>query len=97
MQETPVSFLGGEDPWGRDRLPTPVFMGFPGSSDGEESFSSAGGLGLIPGLGGGLGGGHGNPLQHSCLENPHGWKSLAGYSPWGCKESDTTERLSTTD
>ena len=35
------------------------------------------------------------PLQHSCLENPHGQRSLAGYSPWGNKESDTTERLST--
>ena len=35
------------------------------------------------------------PLQYSCLENPHGQMSLAGYSPWGCKESDTTERLST--
>jgi len=95
MQETPVPFLGWEDPWGRDRLPTPVFMSFPGSSDGEESACNAGGLGLIPGLGGCPGGGHGNPLQHSCLENPHGWKSLAGYSPWGCKESGTTERLST--
>ena len=36
-----------------------------------------------------LGGGHGNPLQYSCLENPHGQRSLAGYSPWGCKESGT--------
>ena len=35
------------------------------------------------------------PLQYSCLENPHGEKSLAGYSPCGCKESDTTEQLST--
>ena len=35
----------------------------------------------------------GNPLQYSCLENPHGQRSLAGYSPWGHKESDTTERL----
>ena len=34
-------------------------------------------------------------LQYSCLENPHGQRSLAGYSPWGCKESDTTEQLST--
>ena len=32
---------------------------------------------------------------YSCLENPHGQRNLAGYSPWGCKESDTTERLST--
>ena len=38
-----------------------------------------------------LRGGHGNPLQHSCLENPHGQRSLAGFSPWGYKESDVTE------
>ena len=36
-----------------------------------------------------------NPLQYSCLENPHGQKSLAGYSPGGHKKSDTTGRLST--
>ena len=36
-----------------------------------------------------------NPLQYSCLENPHGHRSLAGYSPWGHKESDVTEQLST--
>ena len=40
------------------------------------------------------GGGHGNPLLYSCLENPHGEWSLAGYNPWGRKESDT-ERLNT--
>ena len=37
------------------------------------------------------GGGHGNPLQYSYLENPHGQRSLAGCSPWGRKEADTTE------
>ena len=37
------------------------------------------------------GGGHGNPLQYSCLENPHGQRSLVGYSLWRLKESDTTE------
>ena len=62
--------------------------GFPGVSDGEESPCNAGDLGLIPGSGRSPGGGHGNPLQHSCLENPHGWKSLVGCSPWGCKEAD---------
>ena len=31
--------------------------------------------------------------QCSCLENPNGQRSLASYSPWGCKESDMTERL----
>ena len=37
---------------------------------------------------------YGNPLQHSCLEKSHGQRILAGYSPWDCKELDTTERLS---
>ena len=36
--------------------------------------------GSIAGLGRSPGGGHGNPLQYSCLENPHGQRSLAGYS-----------------
>ena len=44
-----------------------------------------------PGLGRSPGGGHGNPLQYSCLENLHGQRSLAGYSPWGRRESDMTE------
>ena len=47
-------------------------------------------VGLIPGLGRSPGGGHGTPLQYSCLENPHGQRSLAG-SLWGHKESDMTE------
>ena len=45
----------------------------------------------MPGSGRSPGGGHGNPLQYSCLENPHGQRSLAGYRPWGCTESDMTE------
>ena len=64
-------------------------------SDGKESAYNVGDLGLIPGLGRFPGGGHGNPLQYSCLENPHGQRSLVGYSPWGHKESDMTERLRT--
>ena len=84
----------GKIPWRRDRLPTPVFLGFPGGLDGKESACNAGDLGSIPGLGRSPGEGHGNPLQYSCMENPHGQKSLAGYSPQGCKESDTTDRLS---
>ena len=48
-------------------------------------------MGSIPGLGRSPGGGQGNPLQYSCLENPHGQRGLAGYSPWGRKESDTAE------
>ena len=50
--------------------------------------------GSIPGWERSPGRRHGNPLQYSCLENPHGWRSLAGYSPWGCRELDTTEQLS---
>ena len=57
----------------------------------KKSVCNAGDLGSIPGLGRLPGGGHGNPLQYSCLENPHGQRSLAGYSPWGHKELDTTE------
>ena len=68
--------------------------GFLGCSDGKESACNAGDVGSIFGLGRFPGGGHGNPLQYSCLENPHG-HSLAGYSPWGRKESDTTDRRST--
>ena len=49
----------------------------------------------IPGLGRSPGGGHGNPLQYSCLDSPHGQRSLAGYSPWGHKQSDMTEQLNT--
>ena len=52
-------------------------------------------VGSVPGLGRCPGGMHGNPAQYSCLQNSHGQKSLAGYSPWGHKESDTTERPST--
>ena len=85
----------GKIRWRRDRLPTPVFLGFPGGSDSKESFCNAGDLGSIPGLGRSPGGGHGNPLQYPCLENPWGQRSLVGYSPQDCKESDTTERLST--
>ena len=83
-------------PWRRDRLPTPVFLGFPGDLDDKESACNVGDLSLIPGLGRSPGGGHGNPLQHSGLENPHGQRSLAGYSPQGHKEWNMTEQLSHT-
>ena len=49
----------------------------------------------IPGSGRSPGDETGYSLQPSCLENPHGQRSLVGYSPWGRKESDTIERLST--
>ena len=50
---------------------------------------------MIPGLGRFPGGGYGNPLQYSCLENPQGQRTLVGYNPWGCQELGMTERLST--
>ena len=72
-------------------------MGFLGGSDGKESTCNVGDPSSVLGLGRSPAGGHGNPLQYSCLENPHGERNLVGYGPWGRKESDMTERLSTND
>ena len=69
IQENLVQFLSGEDPWIRDRLPTPVFLGFPCGSAGKESTCSVGDLGSIPGLGRSPEEGKGYPLQYSGLEN----------------------------
>ena len=85
----------GKFPWKRHRLPTPVFLAFPGGSDSRECACNAGDPHLIPGLGRTPRGRHGNPLHYSCLENLHRHRSLEDYSPWGRKESDTTEQLST--
>ena len=84
MQETHPIPGSGRSPGEVIGHPTPGFMDFPGGSDGKESACNAGDLGSIPGRG------HGNPLQYPCLENPHGQRSLVGYSPWGLKESDMT-------
>ena len=65
--------------------------GKPGGSDGKESTCNRGDLGLILGLGRSPGGAHGSPLWYFCLENPHGLKSLGGYSPWSHTELDMTE------
>ena len=84
MGETPVQFLGLEGPPGEGiDYPLQYSWASPGGSDGKASACKAGDLGSIPGLGRSPGGGHGNPLQYSCLENPHGQRSLVGYSPWG--------------
>ena len=66
-------------------------LGFPGGSDSKESTSNAGDPGSIAGSRRSPWKGNGNPLQYSCLENPHGQRSLPGYSPWGHKESFMTE------
>ena len=55
--------------WRKDRLPTPVLLGFPCSSPGEESVCNPGDLGLILRLGRSPGEGKGYPLQYSGLEN----------------------------
>ena len=62
-----------------------------GGLDGKETACSAGDRGLNLGLERFPTEGKGYPLQHSGLENLHGQKKLAGYSPWGHKESDMTE------
>ena len=69
VQETPVRFLGQEDPLEKDRLPIPVFLDFPGGSDGKESSCSAGDLGSVLGLGRSPEEEKGYPLQYSDLEN----------------------------
>ena len=69
---------------------------FPGGSDGKESACNVGDvrdLSSFPGLGRSPGGGQGNPLQYSCLENPHGQKSLVGCSSLGHEDSDMTETI----
>ena len=63
---------------------------FHSGSDSKESACNMGDLGSIAGLGRSSGGGHGNSVQYSCLENTHWQSSLAGYSSWHCKKSDMT-------
>ena len=67
-----------------------VKMDFPGGSDSKESACNVGDWALFLGRES-PGGGQGNRLQYFCPEDPHGQRSLVGYSPWGRKELDTTE------
>ena len=68
-------------------------LGFPGGWDSKVSTCDEGDLGLIHGLGRSPGEGNGYPFQYSGLESSMNRRSLAGYSPWGRKESDITEQL----
>ena len=65
----------------------------PWASDSKESACNSGDPGSIPGPGRSSGEEHGNPPQYSCLDNLMDRGSWWSISPWGCKESDTTERL----
>ena len=87
-QETWVLILDQENPL-KDRLPTPVFLGFPCGSAGKGSACNAEDVALIPGLGRSSGEGNSFPLQYSGLEN-----FMDCISSWGLKVSDTTEQLS---
>ena len=71
-----------------------IQIGFPGSSVLKNPSANAGDTrdaSLIPGSGRSPGEGNGNPVQYSCLENPHEQGCLAGYSSCGRKELDITE------
>ena len=79
----------GKIPWRRDRLPTPVFFRFCGGSESKRIRLQCGRCGFDPRTGK-------IPwrwtrLPYSCLENPQGQRSLAGYSLWSHKKSDTTK------
>ena len=67
--------------------------GFPGGSHGKEFACNVGDPGLLPGLGRSPGEGNGNPFWYSCLENPMYRGAWRATSPWGHRESDTTEQL----
>ena len=69
MQETPVKFLGREDPLEKASATHSSILGFPCGSAGKESACNVGDLGLIPGLGGFPGEGKGYPLHYSVLGN----------------------------
>ena len=76
------------------RLYVLLYKVFFGGSDGKESTCNAGDMGLTPGLGRSSGGGHGNPLQYSCLENSTDRGAWRAAVPGGRKKSDTNEWLS---
>ena len=80
--------------WRRDRLPTPVFLGFPGGSDGKESACNAADLGLIPGTG--RSAGEGNSYHSSILdwrlpwtEEPGGLHTICGVTKSWTRLSDS--------
>ena len=67
-----------------------------GSSDGNAPACNAGDPGLIPGSGRSHGEGNGNPALVFLPGEFHGQRNMSGYSPWGCRELDTTEGVTHT-
>ena len=92
MQETLVQFLGQGDALEKGLATHSSILGLPWGSDSKQSACTLPGFDLwvekIPWRRAW------HPLQYSCLENSHGQRSLVGYSPWGLKELNMTERLS---
>ena len=70
-----------------------LIVDFLGGSEVQNLTANTGDVGSIPGSRRSPGEGNGNPLQYYCLKKSHRQRSLVGYSPWDCKESDTTKRL----
>ena len=95
MQETLVQFLGQEDPLEKVWATHSSILDFPDASDGKESTCNSGNLSSIPGLGRSPGGGNGNPLQYSCLENHHRGAWLATVHV--VAESNMTETKNSTE
>ena len=92
MQETPVLFLGWEDPLEKGQATHSSILGLPWCLRWLKNLPTVWvDLGCIPGLERSPGGGHGNPLQDSCLENPHRKRSPSGRQSM---RSHMTERLS---
>jgi len=94
IQEPQFNSWVGNICWRRDKLPTPVFLIFPGGSDGKESVCNVGDVGSIPGLGRSPGEGNSYTLQYSGLENSMDRGAWWATVPGGTKESDMTERVS---
>ena len=91
--QNPVQLLVGKIHWRKDRLPTPLFSGFPGDSAGEKSTCS-GRPGFDPWVGKIPWRKEQLPTQVFHPREFHGERSLADYSQWGHKESDITKQFS---
>ena len=78
------TLIKNKDFFNQSDISSSRILGFPCGSDVKESACNAGDLGLIPGLGRSPGGGHGNPLQFSCLESPMNreawWATVHGFA-----------------